>query len=144
MRGDVPQPMVQTDQSGLRHSQLAPTGQSEPQRVGHGSVDLLVLGLGRGDVQESAQRCGDRPTPALLALFLQVAVGLGTAAAEAGHRVRYVLASRLVNELAEAENDRALTKIIARYGRVDLLCLDISGGAGYAESCGVGCAGFLV
>ncbi len=71
-------------------------------------------------------------------------IGLGTAAAEAGYRVRYVLASRLVNELAEAENDRALTKIIARYGRVDLLCLDISGGAGFAESGGGGCAGFLV
>ena len=51
-------------------------------------------------------------------------IGLGTAAAEHGYRVRYVLASRLVNELAEAENDRALTKVIARYGRVDLLCLD--------------------
>jgi DNA replication protein DnaC len=51
-------------------------------------------------------------------------IGLGTAAAEAGHRVRYVLASRLVNELAEADNDRQLTKTIARYGRVDLLCLD--------------------
>jgi DNA replication protein DnaC len=49
---------------------------------------------------------------------------LGTAAAEAGHRVRYVLASRLVNELAEAENDKALTKVITRYGRVDLLCID--------------------
>lgn len=51
-------------------------------------------------------------------------IGLGTAAAEAGYRVRYVLASRLVNELAEAEDDKHLTKIIARYGRVDLLCLD--------------------
>lgn len=51
-------------------------------------------------------------------------IGIGTAAAEAGHRVRYVLASRLVNELAEAENDRALTKVITRYGRVDLLCID--------------------
>lgn len=51
-------------------------------------------------------------------------IGLGTAAAEAGYRVRYVLASRLVNELAEAENDRDLTRVIARYGRVDLLCLD--------------------
>jgi len=51
-------------------------------------------------------------------------IGLGIAAAEAGHRVRYVLASRLVNELAEAEHDRTLTKVIARYGRVDLLCLD--------------------
>jgi len=51
-------------------------------------------------------------------------IGLGIAAAEAGFRVRYVLASRLVNELAEAENDRTLTKVIARYGRIDLLCLD--------------------
>jgi DNA replication protein DnaC len=51
-------------------------------------------------------------------------IGLGTAAAEAGYRVRYVLASRLVNELAEADNDRELTRVIARYGRVDLLCLD--------------------
>ena len=51
-------------------------------------------------------------------------IALGTAAAEAGHRVRYVLASRLVIELAEADNDRHLTKVIARYGRVDLLCLD--------------------
>jgi DNA replication protein DnaC len=51
-------------------------------------------------------------------------IGLGTAAAEAGHRVRYVLASKLVNELAEADNDRQLSKTIARYGRIDLLCLD--------------------
>ena len=48
-------------------------------------------------------------------------IGLGIAAAEAGHRFRYVLASRLVNELAEADNDRTLSKVIARYGRVDLL-----------------------
>lgn len=51
-------------------------------------------------------------------------IGAGTAAAEAGYRVRYVLASRLVNELAEADNDRELTRVIARYGRVDLLCID--------------------
>lgn len=51
-------------------------------------------------------------------------IGAGTAAAEAGHRVRYVLASRLVNELAEADNDRELTRVIARYGRVDLLLID--------------------
>ena len=51
-------------------------------------------------------------------------IGLGTAAAEAGYRVRYVLASRLVNELAEADNDHQLNKIISRYGRIDLLCLD--------------------
>jgi DNA replication protein DnaC len=51
-------------------------------------------------------------------------IGLGTAAAEAGYRVRYALASKLVNELAEAADDRQLSKTIARYGRVDLLCLD--------------------
>lgn len=51
-------------------------------------------------------------------------IGLGTAAAEAGYRVRYVLTSRLVNELAEADNDHALSRVITRYGRVDLLCLD--------------------
>jgi DNA replication protein DnaC len=51
-------------------------------------------------------------------------IGLGAAAAEAGHRVRYTLASKLVNELAEAADDKQLSKTIARYGRVDLLCLD--------------------
>lgn len=51
-------------------------------------------------------------------------IGLGTEAAMKGHRVRYVLASKLVNELVEAADDRLLTKTIARYGRVDLLCID--------------------
>jgi DNA replication protein DnaC len=51
-------------------------------------------------------------------------IGLGTAAAEAGHRVRYTLASKLVNELVEAADDKQLSRTIARYGRVDLLCLD--------------------
>ena len=51
-------------------------------------------------------------------------IGLGTAAARAGYRVRYTLASRLVNELVEAADDKQLSKTIARYGRVDLLCLD--------------------
>ena len=51
-------------------------------------------------------------------------IALGTAAAEAGHRVKYTLASKLVNELAEAADDRQLSKTVARYGRVDLLLLD--------------------
>jgi len=51
-------------------------------------------------------------------------IGLRTAAAEAGYRVRYTLASKLVNELAEAAGDKQLSRTIARYGRVDLLCLD--------------------
>ena len=51
-------------------------------------------------------------------------IALGTAAAMAGHRVRYTLASKLANELVEAADDKQLTKTIARYGRVNLLCID--------------------
>jgi hypothetical protein len=50
-------------------------------------------------------------------------IALGTEAAMAGYRVRYVLAAKLVNELVEAADDKQLTKTIARYGRVDLLCI---------------------
>jgi DNA replication protein DnaC len=42
----------------------------------------------------------------------------------AGFRVKYTLATKLVNELVEAADDLVLTKTIARYGRVDLLCID--------------------
>ena len=51
-------------------------------------------------------------------------IGLGTAAAENGYRVRYSTAAALVNELVEAADDKTLSRTIARYGRVDLLCLD--------------------
>ena len=44
-------------------------------------------------------------------------------AAEAGYRVRYI-ASKLVNELVEAADDKQLTKLINRYGRVDLILVD--------------------
>lgn len=51
-------------------------------------------------------------------------IALGSEAAMAGYRVRYVLATKLVNELVEAADDKILAKTIARYGRVDLLCID--------------------
>ncbi|WP_067901978.1 ATP-binding protein [Nocardia vaccinii] len=51
-------------------------------------------------------------------------IALGTEAAMAGFRVKYTLAAKLVNELVEAADDKVLTKTIARYGRVDLLCID--------------------
>jgi DNA replication protein DnaC len=51
-------------------------------------------------------------------------IALGTEAAMAGYSVRYVLASKLANELVEAAYEKVLTKTIARYGRVDLLCID--------------------
>ena len=51
-------------------------------------------------------------------------IGTGVAAAQAGLRVRYVTCAQLVNELAEAADDKALARTVARYGRIDLLCLD--------------------
>jgi DNA replication protein DnaC len=51
-------------------------------------------------------------------------IGLGLAACEQGRRVRYVTTAQLVNELVEAADDRVLSRVVARYGRLDLLCLD--------------------
>jgi len=51
-------------------------------------------------------------------------IGLGLAAAEQGRRVRYVTAAGLANELAEAADERLLSRVVARYGRLDLVCLD--------------------
>jgi DNA replication protein DnaC len=51
-------------------------------------------------------------------------IALATEAAMAGFKVRYTLAAKLVNELVEAADEKMLTKTIARYGRVDLLCID--------------------
>ena len=52
-------------------------------------------------------------------------IALGTLAAEAGYRVRYTLASKLVNELVEAADDKQLTKLINRYRRVDLILVEL-------------------
>jgi DNA replication protein DnaC len=51
-------------------------------------------------------------------------IALGTAAAEQGRRVRYVTTAALVNELAEAADDKQLSRVVGRYARLDLLCLD--------------------
>jgi DNA replication protein DnaC len=51
-------------------------------------------------------------------------IALGIAAAQQGFRVRYTLATKLVNELVEAADERQLARTITRYGRVDLLCID--------------------
>jgi DNA replication protein DnaC len=51
-------------------------------------------------------------------------IGLGLAACEQGRRVRYVTTAQLVNELVEAADERQLSRVVARYGRLDLLLLD--------------------
>ncbi|MDH6129255.1 ATP-binding protein [Kitasatospora sp. GP82] len=51
-------------------------------------------------------------------------IGISTAIAETGLSVRYTTTSALVNELAEADASRRLFSVIARYSKIDLLCLD--------------------
>ena len=51
-------------------------------------------------------------------------IALGTAAAEQGRRVRYVTTAALVNELIEAADAKELSRVVGRYARLDLLCLD--------------------
>jgi DNA replication protein DnaC len=51
-------------------------------------------------------------------------IGLGLAACEQGRAVRYATCAQLVNELVEAADERRLSRIVGRYGRLDLLLLD--------------------
>jgi DNA replication protein DnaC len=51
-------------------------------------------------------------------------IGLGLAACEQGRRVRYITTAQLVNELVEAADERHLSRVVSRYGRLDLLLLD--------------------
>jgi DNA replication protein DnaC len=71
------------------------------------------------DRRRRAGRLGDSGTGKAHLLL-----GLGLAACEQGRRVRYVTTAALVNELAEAADRRQLSRVVARYGRLDLLLLD--------------------
>ena len=87
------------------------------------SIDpALLSALERGDWIDAAEPVvllGDSGTGKSHLL-----IGLGVAACQRGLRVRYTTAAALVNELAEAADERQLSRLVARYGRLDLLCLD--------------------
>jgi DNA replication protein DnaC len=89
----------------------------------HSPVDPALLGtLATGRWIDDAQPVvliGDSGTGKTHLL-----IALGMAACEQGRSVRYTTAAALVNELAEAADDKTLSRLIGRYGRVDLLCLD--------------------
>ena len=51
-------------------------------------------------------------------------IGTGIAACHQGLSVRYITAAGLVNELVEAQDEHTLTRLIGRYGRLDLLLID--------------------
>lgn len=51
-------------------------------------------------------------------------IGTCLAAAEAGRRVRYTTCAQLANELVEAQDDHHLSRVVARYGRYELVAID--------------------
>lgn len=53
-------------------------------------------------------------------------IGLGLAACEQGRRVRYTTTAALVNELGEAADERSLSRVVARDGRLDLLLNELA------------------
>ncbi len=76
--------------------------------------EATINTLAKGDwIKKGLPRCliGDSGTGKSHLL-----IALGTEAAMQGHRVKYTLATKLV----EAADQKQLTKTIARYGRVDL------------------------
>jgi DNA replication protein DnaC len=51
-------------------------------------------------------------------------IGTGIQACHQGLSVRYTTAASLVNELVEAQDEHTLTRLIGRYGRLNLLLID--------------------
>jgi DNA replication protein DnaC len=51
-------------------------------------------------------------------------IGTGIAACHQGLSVRYTTAAALINELVEAQDEHALTRVVGRYGFLDLLLID--------------------
>ncbi|MGH2728012.1 MAG: IS21-like element helper ATPase IstB [Actinomycetota bacterium] len=53
-----------------------------------------------------------------------LATAIGIAACMASRRVRFTTTAGLVNELVEARDDKSLSRVVARYARMELLILD--------------------
>jgi DNA replication protein DnaC len=53
-----------------------------------------------------------------------LAIGLAIRACQQGRRVRFTTLAGLANELQEAESRRELNRVVGRYARIELLCLD--------------------
>jgi len=70
--------------------------------------------------------CGSGKTHLLTALC--------AAAARQRHRVRFITAAGLVNELVEAKNQSQLSRILARWSRYDVVAIDEMGYVPLAES----------
>ena len=53
-----------------------------------------------------------------------LAIALGVCACQQGRRVRFTTLAALANELQEADSNRELARVIARYARTELVVLD--------------------
>jgi DNA replication protein DnaC len=53
-----------------------------------------------------------------------LATGLAIAACRQRRRVRFITAAALVNQLVEAQREQTLSRMLARWARIELIVLD--------------------
>jgi DNA replication protein DnaC len=68
--------------------------------------------------------CDDRDARRRVRCVLEARFPRAKRLEDSGRRVRYVTTAALVNELVEAADDKQLSRVVGRYARIDLLCLD--------------------
>jgi DNA replication protein DnaC len=103
-----------------RFPRLKTLGDFDPARIGLAPAVIADL-AGCGWVRQAQPLVliGDSGTGKTHLL-----IGIGLAACAAGLKVRYATCAQLANELAEAHDDRQLTRAVNRHAKVDLLLLD--------------------
>ncbi|MFE3153169.1 ATP-binding protein [Streptomyces sp. NPDC059218] len=125
LREPLPQVVVVAALVGMELAGTAATRAStEPERrcaLHERDQGLAFVDVGAGWIKKSQPLCliGVSGTGKSHMLIV-----MGTEAAMKGYRVRCALATKLVNGLAEAADEKQLDKAIACYGRVDQLCID--------------------
>ena len=118
--GAVANGAVRADQERPPGPRIKRLADFDPNAIGGIAATLAALASGAWiDAGQPLVLLGDSGTGKTHLL-----IGLGLAACEQGRRVRYATTAQLVNELAEAAGQRQLSRVVGRYGRLDLLLLD--------------------
>ena len=87
-------------------------------KIPQATIATLAEGTWIGD-RESIILVGDSGTGKT-----HLATALAVCACQQGRRVRFTTLAGLANELQEAESKRELSRVVARYTRTEVLCLD--------------------